>query len=336
MPATTATYTTLPGTLGGPLSQRRSGQSRFYLPDHQGNMRQLTDAPGSTTDLLLTDAWGMQIASSGTTVNPFKALGQWGYFSDRSNYLYVRARYLKPALARWISRDPLPDNASYAGAYDYGANRPLLFVDPTGLQPEEPCCTLKCLQQTNPGGGAICIYTLSKACNKAYQSVRDCGVTEDDICRVYSQGECCKAASQFGVPDNCLCGLALTETYTGFNLFCETFIQGLESTVGCVQLSVGTAKQAIDKIMTCRADLYKLLLPIPKSDKELKKRLIDDCAWAMKVLASFIKVNMDPKCTRTGQPGTCENAQHLYNPNNPGYTKKRKCIMSNLVNPCAK
>ena len=80
MPSTVANYTNLPGTLGGPLSQRRSGQSRFYLPDHQGNTRHLTNAAESVTDTLLTDAWGVQIESSGATVNPFQAFGKWGDF----------------------------------------------------------------------------------------------------------------------------------------------------------------------------------------------------------------------------------------------------------------
>ncbi len=131
MPATVATYTTLPGTLGGPLSQRRSGQSRFFLPDHQGNTRQLTDSDASPTDTLLTDAWGVEVTSSGTTATPFKAFGQWGYYRDTSLRSYVRARYLHPILARWSNRDPLGMIDSSA-AYIYARNAPANLVDPSG------------------------------------------------------------------------------------------------------------------------------------------------------------------------------------------------------------
>ncbi len=136
MPTTTATYTTLPGTLGGPLSQRRSGQSRFYVPDHQGNTRLLTNTAESSTDTLLTDAWGVEIASSGTTVNSFKAFGKWGYFVDSAHRTYVRARHLKLNLGQFISSDPL----SMVRDYTYVRSRATIEVDPAGLDPNVRDC----------------------------------------------------------------------------------------------------------------------------------------------------------------------------------------------------
>src|ERR1051325_6183019 len=94
MATTVATYTNLPGMMGGPLSMRTSGQSRFALPDLQGHVRQLTDSTQAVTDTLTTDAWGGQKATSGSTVNPYKAFGQGGYFTDTRSRLYVRAREL--------------------------------------------------------------------------------------------------------------------------------------------------------------------------------------------------------------------------------------------------
>jgi len=91
MPTTTAVYTNLPGSLGGPISQRRSGQTRFALPDLQGHARQLTDSTGAVTDTLTADAWGVQKASTGSTVKPYQAFGQWGYFTDTPSRLHVAA-----------------------------------------------------------------------------------------------------------------------------------------------------------------------------------------------------------------------------------------------------
>lgn len=135
---TTSTYTTLPGTISGPLSQRRSGQSRFYLPDHQGNTRLLTDVAASPTDTMTTDAWGVERASTGLTVNPFKAFGKWGYFRDSGARHYIRARSYAPEMARWLSPDPVVQ-LSFRNRYPYVENRPVREFDPTGLQILKPC-----------------------------------------------------------------------------------------------------------------------------------------------------------------------------------------------------
>jgi|SRR5579871_462627 len=130
MPTTVATYTNLPGTIGGPLSLRRSGQSRFALPDLQGNVRQLTDSAQTVTDTLTTDAFGVQKASTGSTVNPYKAFGGWGYFTDTPSRLYVRRRHLRVDLGGWLSRDPIP--TARVSPYLYAGNNPATYLDPTG------------------------------------------------------------------------------------------------------------------------------------------------------------------------------------------------------------
>jgi len=136
MPTTVASYTNLPGTMGGPLSLRRSGQSRFALPDLQGNVRQLTDGTQTVTDTLTTDAFGVQKASSGSTVNPYKAFGGWGYFTDTPSRLYVRRRHLRVDLGGWLSRDPVP--IPRLSPYLYAGNNPAIYVDPTGTLHEVP------------------------------------------------------------------------------------------------------------------------------------------------------------------------------------------------------
>jgi RHS repeat-associated protein len=131
MPTTTASYTVRPGSLSGPISMRRGGVSSFYVRDMQGTTRQLTDASQNVTDTLVTDAWGWEVASTGTTVNPYKSFGQWGYYKDAANRQYVRARHLRNDLGRWVSRDPILD-VGYS-QYPCVHNRPLFFVDPSGL-----------------------------------------------------------------------------------------------------------------------------------------------------------------------------------------------------------
>lgn len=48
--------------------------------------------------------------------------------------MYLRARYYDPALGRFLSQDPIESGALYA----YAGNNPVTWVDPNGLEPDEP------------------------------------------------------------------------------------------------------------------------------------------------------------------------------------------------------
>lgn len=123
----------MPGIWGGKFSVRQSGGSSFYVPDFQGTTLQLANISQAVTDTLLCDAWGREIASTGTTVNPFKPFGQWGYVRDTSSRIYVRARHLDPGNGRWISRDPIGASGDDSNLYRYVGNNPTEYIDPSGL-----------------------------------------------------------------------------------------------------------------------------------------------------------------------------------------------------------
>jgi RHS repeat-associated protein len=129
--AVQAVYTNEPQQYGGVISQRRGTTTSTYHYDALGSTRILTDSSGNVTDTYLNDAWGNSVASTGTTVNPFKWVGKYGYYTDDSTgNVYVRARMYQPAVARWRSFDPF-------GFYD-GLNLYLpVFIpgdiDPSGL-----------------------------------------------------------------------------------------------------------------------------------------------------------------------------------------------------------
>jgi RHS repeat-associated protein len=125
-------YTNEPQQYGGVISQRRSTTTSSYHYDALGSTRFLTDSSGNVTDTYLNDAWGNQVASTGTTVNPFKWVGKHGYYTDDSTaQVYVRARMYQPKVARWTSVDPL-------GFFDgtnitlLARNMPVLVFDPSG------------------------------------------------------------------------------------------------------------------------------------------------------------------------------------------------------------
>ena len=70
--AVQVTYTNEPQQYGGVISQRRGTTTSTYHADALGSTRFLTDSAGNVTDTYLNDAWGNQVAATGSTVNPFK------------------------------------------------------------------------------------------------------------------------------------------------------------------------------------------------------------------------------------------------------------------------
>ena len=130
--ATVAHYTSGLGTYGPTVSQRRSGTSSYLHGSLLGTIEALTAADQSVSDTYLLDAWGRQIASSGSTTNPHRYVGALGYYAESSLSLdYVRARWLRPGTGGWMSVDPVWGSLRYA--YAYAA--PGVLRDPSGGLP---------------------------------------------------------------------------------------------------------------------------------------------------------------------------------------------------------
>ncbi|MCL4202819.1 MAG: hypothetical protein KJ000_10000 [Pirellulaceae bacterium] len=132
-----AVYTNEPQQYGNLISQYRKGPTlwlpSYYHYDALGATRVLTDDAGDVTDTYLYDAWGNELAVSGSTVNPLRWVGQVGYYWDESNgRFYIRARVYEPVIGRWMSQDPVTHGVNL---YPYASNSPLTLTDPTGLVP---------------------------------------------------------------------------------------------------------------------------------------------------------------------------------------------------------
>jgi len=131
--AVQAIYTTDPHHYGSVLSQRRSSTSHWIHSDALGTSRVLTTTTQASSDSYLCDAWGNPVSSSGSTLNPFKWVGLYGYYSDSATGMfYVRARLYQPTVARWMSVDPIR-NHDWQHPFAYVLNSPLRAIDPSGL-----------------------------------------------------------------------------------------------------------------------------------------------------------------------------------------------------------
>jgi RHS repeat-associated protein len=107
----------------------------FYGYDGHGNVRFLTNSAGAITDTYTYDAFGMQIARTGTTPNVFQFSGEW--LDSNLGLYYLRARYLNQATGRFWARDPV-EGVKCCGMswnpYIYVKQNPVNAVDPTGKE----------------------------------------------------------------------------------------------------------------------------------------------------------------------------------------------------------
>jgi RHS repeat-associated protein len=93
-------------------------------------VRRLVDGSDTITDAYNVDAFGNLRSSTGTTPNPYRFGGAWGYMTDPSGLLQPGHRFYRPEVARFIQQDPISYGMNW---YAYVGNNPLYWVDPEGL-----------------------------------------------------------------------------------------------------------------------------------------------------------------------------------------------------------
>ena len=108
---------------------------RFYVQDHQGNNRMVTDASGTVLQVNHYDPYGQLLTSISSTspVSQYKYGGkEWN--STSLSYDFGARNYL-PALPRWNSMDPLAEKYYSISPYVYCAGNPVNLVDLDGERP---------------------------------------------------------------------------------------------------------------------------------------------------------------------------------------------------------
>ena len=148
---TQASYTYEPEEYGELISQHRGGKTSYYHYDALGSTRQLTDDTETVTDSYTYNAWGETIKQSGTTTNPFRWIGNVGYYWDEETQdYYVRARYYQSTIGRWQSVDPL-------GFVD-GFNLYLAYFIPAGQDVSGTSLLTKCPPECKQRSGGLTDY----------------------------------------------------------------------------------------------------------------------------------------------------------------------------------
>jgi RHS repeat-associated protein len=107
----------------------------FYGYDGMGSVRQLTNSAGATTDTYEYDAFGNEIASTGTTPNNYLYRGE--QYDPSLGLYYLRARWYNPLTGRFLSRDPAHGHIAVPRTlhkYAYAGDDPVDRVDPGGRE----------------------------------------------------------------------------------------------------------------------------------------------------------------------------------------------------------
>jgi RHS repeat-associated protein len=119
----------------GLISSNRQGTIRYFHFDGLGTTHHLTDSSQSVTDSYAFDAFGVPSSATGSSINPYRYVGQWGYYDDgamgsSSEMLLLGARYYWPKYGRFTVWDPVPGS----NAYLYCDNRSTRAADSSGMQ----------------------------------------------------------------------------------------------------------------------------------------------------------------------------------------------------------
>jgi RHS repeat-associated protein len=105
----------------------------FYGYDGHGNVRFLASSGGAATDTYAFDAFGAQIASTGTTPNPYLYSGE--RFDQNIGLYHLRSRYYNSLTGRFGTMDLNAGNMFNPGTlrkYTYAQADPVNRVDPSG------------------------------------------------------------------------------------------------------------------------------------------------------------------------------------------------------------
>ncbi len=144
-PSGTISY--LYGMGDSPLAGEAGGVWRYLSGrDALNSVRQETDAAGAVlavrryysprSEAEWDDPYGVPLVGDGG--QPYGYSGEW--WDAETELVYLRARYLRPELGVFLTRDSWPGDVRQPGTlngYGYGLGNPLRFSDPTGHFTEE-------------------------------------------------------------------------------------------------------------------------------------------------------------------------------------------------------
>jgi len=123
------------GGIGGLLHLRETGQSYSYVYDGKGSVTAVLDASQASAAGYGYDSFGVPLSAVGHLDQPFRFSTK--PYDPLTGLSYFGRRFYSPPLGRWLSRDPIGEQAGL-NLYAFVGNDPVNTVDPLGLQSGNP------------------------------------------------------------------------------------------------------------------------------------------------------------------------------------------------------
>ena len=110
---------------------------RYYMKDHLGSVRAVSDGSGNVVSSQDYDAWGYllenRVYESDESIYKFTSKER----DDESKYDYFVARYYDARIGRWGQVEPLFDKFPHVSPFCYGLNNPIRILDDDGNWPKD-------------------------------------------------------------------------------------------------------------------------------------------------------------------------------------------------------
>jgi len=101
---------------------------QYFHYDSRGSTIAITDQNQNITNKYAYDEFGKVTNLVETDYNPFRYVGQYGVMYEDADLYFMRARYYKPGIGRFMSEDPVWG----VNLFGYVENNTLMNIDPNG------------------------------------------------------------------------------------------------------------------------------------------------------------------------------------------------------------
>ena len=114
-----------------------SWATNYYITDHLGSVRAVTDAEGEVLDTFDYMPYGSEISSTSSTTTDYRFTGKERQ-SKANNSIYDSFARFQNTYGRFMSIDPKAESFYHISPYTYCAGDPVNLVDPDGEIIKDP------------------------------------------------------------------------------------------------------------------------------------------------------------------------------------------------------
>ncbi len=106
---------------------------RYYEFDALGSTTAITDFAGTIANRYAYNPFGELALNNESVANPLRFVGKFGVTDDNDGAHYMRARFYKASVGRFMTPDPIGLRGGDLNQLRYVVNEPTQFSDPAGL-----------------------------------------------------------------------------------------------------------------------------------------------------------------------------------------------------------